>query len=278
MQVMITGTIKSLRMTYPASGGPQLSVSGVNVLDDFRRKQEKHVYENKTDSTIAKEVAGRLGVAIRTNPTQGEEQHEYVLQDNKLDILFLMERARIMGYDLFVEEKANGDPQLYFGPSGESRLISYDLKYGLSLIQFSMSLNTANQVNEVVVTSAHPKSKKKIKESAKRSELKIETLADAGRLQGLQKRVFEKRCEVTATEPVQTVQEAKTLAIRKLERIAKELIKGGGSTVGLPDLRAGRFVGIYGIGKHFSGRYFVTSTTHTIGNSGYTTQFECRRE
>ena len=35
---------------------------------------------------------------------------------------------------------------------------------------------------------------------------------------------------------------------------------------------------IDGVGTRFSGRYFVTSTTHTIGDSGYTTQFECRRE
>jgi phage protein D len=48
--------------------------------------------------------------------------------------------------------------------------------------------------------------------------------------------------------------------------------------VGLPDLRAGSVVYIDGLGERFSGRYFVTSTTHAISDSGYTTQFECRRE
>jgi len=35
---------------------------------------------------------------------------------------------------------------------------------------------------------------------------------------------------------------------------------------------------IRGLGDRFSGRYFVTGTTHTIGGSGYTTQFQCRME
>ena len=50
------------------------------------------------------------------------------------------------------------------------------------------------------------------------------------------------------------------------------------TTVGLPDLRAGRRVVIKGVGAHFSGTYFVTDSTHTINEQGYTTQFNARRE
>ena len=49
------------------------------------------------------------------------------------------------------------------------------------------------------------------------------------------------------------------------------MVNGSGSTVGLPDLRAGIVLQIDGLGDRFSGRYFVTATTHTIGDSGYTT-------
>lgn len=51
-----------------------------------------------------------------------------------------------------------------------------------------------------------------------------------------------------------------------------------GSTVGLPGLRAGTLLSIGGVGSRSSGRYLVTATTHSIGDSGYTTRFECRRE
>ncbi len=56
------------------------------------------------------------------------------------------------------------------------------------------------------------------------------------------------------------------------------MIQGSGSTVGVPTLRAGTIIFIEKLGERFSGRYFVTSTTHTIGDGGYTTQFNCRRE
>ena len=51
-----------------------------------------------------------------------------------------------------------------------------------------------------------------------------------------------------------------------------------GKTVGLPKLRAGTLVNIQGIGARLSGTYFVTKTTHTLGESGYVTEFDCRRE
>jgi uncharacterized protein len=77
---------------------------------------------------------------------------------------------------------------------------------------------------------------------------------------------------------VATKEEAQTLARETLERIAKDTVTGSGSIVGLPDLRAGTVLELDGVGTRFSGRYFVTGTTHTLGDGGYTTQFECRRE
>jgi len=37
-------------------------------------------------------------------------------------------------------------------------------------------------------------------------------------------------------------------------------------------------VQIEGLGVRFSGTSFATETTHTIGDSGYTTKFNARRE
>jgi phage protein D len=89
---------------------------------------------------------------------------------------------------------------------------------------------------------------------------------------------FNQRKEIVVDRPIHSKKEAETLALETLERISKDMVKGTGSTVGLPDLRAGSVVMMGGLGTRFSGRYFVTSTTHAISDSGYTTQFECRRE
>jgi phage protein D len=56
------------------------------------------------------------------------------------------------------------------------------------------------------------------------------------------------------------------------------MVKCTGASVGLPDLRAGRKAEIAGLGPRLSGEYFITESTHTIGDSGYRTTFAARRE
>src|SRR5262249_17343416 len=178
------------------------------------------------------------------------------------------------GYDLFVQEGASGQSALYFGPSVNVRRITYELIYGHKpagrpaahgsdrtqgfLIQFQPNLTTANQVGEVTVRGWDAVHKQKIEYTAKRSEIRTRGVGASGGQASID-RAFSQRQEVVATKPIHSKQEARTLAIETLERIAKDMVKGSGSTVGLPDLRAGSIVFIEGLGSRFSGRYFVTS-------------------
>jgi Bacteriophage probable baseplate hub protein len=277
LTLMVTGVITSVSPSFPSSGQPTLTVEGANLLHTFRRGQESATYEKTTDSEVARAVAQRLGTTARTDSAAEaqEERIEYLIQDNELDVLFLFKRARRIGYDLLVEESA-GQPALYFGPS-DVRRASYRLVYGESLIEFAPDLSTTNQVAEVTVQGWDAKRKKEIAYTAKRSELKTRGVGERGG-QGRLDRAFRDRKEVIAESPVQTPKEAKTLAVETLERIAKDMLTGTGSTVGVPDLRAGSVLELAGLGDRYSGRYFVTATTHTIGDGGYTTQFTCRRE
>src|SRR5262249_54052109 len=109
------------------------------------------------------------------------------------------------------------------------------------------------------------------------SELTVRGAGDSASQDKIDKTV-EAKGEIVATKPVANDEEAKALALRLLETNAKDLIKANGTVVGLPDLRAGSVVMIDGVGDRFAGRYFVTATTHSITDSGYTTQFESRRE
>lgn len=277
---MIRGEITSLRPAFPAGGPPTLAISGLNLLHRLRTKQESHAYEEMRDSEIAEQIGSRLGIAVRTDATAkaNEERYRYLFQDNQYDILFLWGRARSLGYDLFVEEDPDsGESRLYFGPTVNLRHTAYRLSYGKSLIQFQPNLTTANQVGEVMVRGWDAEKKKKIEYTAKRSEIRTRGVGEKGGQAAIEQS-FNQRQEVIADRPIHTEQEAKTLAIETLERIAKDMVKGSGATVGLPDLVAGSVMEIDGLGTRFSGRYFVTATSHSLGDGGYQTQFECRME
>jgi len=86
------------------------------------------------------------------------------------------------------------------------------------------------------------------------------------------------REEVVSNEPQPTPRQAERRALAILSDRLKEMVTAQGTTVGLPDLRAGQRVQVKGVGKRFSGTYFVTDTTHTLADSGYTTRFSARRE
>jgi phage protein D len=178
---------------------------------------------------------------------------------------------------LVLEEDENKKDQLYFGPSQSIGRPPYKLTWGKSLIQFQPNLTTANQVGKVRVVGWDPKSKKKIEHTATLKDIEVKDVGGEGGKSGLDPNLADKE-EVVTDQPVESKAEAKRLAEERLTSITKDRIKGSGSTVGTPDLRAGTFVQIEGLGERFSGKYFVTATTHTIGDSGYTTQFQCRRE
>jgi uncharacterized protein len=276
LRKVITGEITSLRPTFPSGGGSTLAVSGLNVLHRFRTKQESHSYLNKTDSQVAKEIAGRLKVDIDAPGRSDEPRFRYLLQNNQYDIMFLMERARRIGYEITVVE-GSAKPKLKYQPSTATSRPTYRLSYGKSLIEFQPELTTANQVGKVTVRGWDNVKKQKIEYTATRSEIRTKGVGGKGGQKEIDKAIAGK-VEVVATKPVESQAEARKLAIEILDGIAKEMVKGRGSVPGLPDIRAGTVLEIDGLGDRFSGRYYVTGTTHTIGGGGYTTQFDCRRE
>jgi phage protein D len=270
LQRVMTGEITALRPTFPSGGPPTLAVSALNVLHRFRGKQHTEAYTQKTDSQVAQLIAARLGVRVQVHP-KDELRHPYLLQDNKYDIVFLMERARQVGYELWVDEdQRTGESTLHFEPSENLRRITYQLTWGKSLIEFQPTLTTAHQVGQVTVRAWDRKQKKMITGKATRAQL-------GGKRDEEVESTFNEREEVV-TAVVADQREANRLAAERLKDISHEMVKGSGSTLGLPDLRAGRRVVIDRLGSRFDGTYFVTATKHTFGDSGYLTSFDCRRE
>jgi phage protein D len=280
LQRMLFGEITSLEPNFPSSGSPTLNISGLNVLHRLRKKQRSDSYSKKRDSEIAKTIARRIGVDIevRNKYMTAEEPHEFIFQNNMYDIVFLMGRAKTIGYELYVEEK-----KLHFHPSTKAKK-AYALEWGRSLINFRPRLTTYNQVSEVVVTGWNPKAKKRVVGNATRKDLETKALGVEKDIKIIESSLAQK-VEVIANQPVYTKQKAK----ETLEKMSKAMVKASGSTIGLPGIRAGTYLEInFKPGSHekkdeeqkeiFSGRYFVTQTTHTINDSGYITNFSARKE
>jgi phage protein D len=291
LQLMLAGVITHLAPSFPSGGQPTLHISGASALIKLVKQQETHVYQAQSrDSDIAKKVGERgnltlgnlrIPVKINTDAQRREPPHPAeVLQHNQFDIVFLLQLAHQNGYDLTLQEKVNQnvpEQYLYFGPSTQEPPASYELEWGKSLISFNPTLTTARQVNELTVRSWDPIRREPIDVTVNRGQLSTRPLADQDRLYRIEQG-FRERHEMIVDQPFRNRQEAEQYARARLEELSKDMVTARGSTLGTPGLRVGRKFKTKGFGPTFDGTYFIKSTTHTIGASGYVTEFEARLE
>lgn len=292
LQLMVTGHFTTMEPSFPSGGGPTLTVRGLNVLHELRCKRYTTTWTGRKDSQIANEIDDlrdkgkkRFPLPIVTEPgvLKSEPVLDYVAQRSQYDIDFLLSRARQRGYVVFVKEPDDQNPKqrLYFGPSegGQGlslRRVTYELEWGRSLIEFKPTLSTAAQVASVTVAGWNRRTRRQIRGTATLADSTIRCNRDLFDL--LEQGQACAREEQVVNEPVYTESQARQRAHAILTDRTKEILKASGSTVGLPNLRAGQRLRIVGLGSRFSGDYFVTETTHTIGDGGYTTRFNARRE
>jgi phage protein D len=298
LRLMVKGTFTTMEPSFPQSGASTLVVRGLNALHQLRRKQYSTTWGDTRDSEIAKNLAlledKALGskhkrfpmpIVINDKAMAQEMKLPYVAQKNQYDIDFLLTRARRCGYVVYLREgnpkATNADERtthLYFGPSDGrapgARAVTFQLKWGLSLIDFKPTLTTANQVRSVTVNGWDRSKKKAISATATLDDKELNINANLRQM--LQS--CDPRDEIVVDKPVHTEKEAKALAQAILKDRHKEMVTASATCVGLPDLRAGQKVEIQGLGARFSGTYFITGSTHTIGDGGYITKFDARRE
>jgi len=263
-------------------------VRGLNVLHSLRTEQHTCSWENMRDSDIAADIGNRplkqgqagLGMTIATDPAQDETAETFVMMNNQYDIVFLLERARRHGYQLVLNDPdtSHSNPWLYFGPSKTKLEASfYKLEWGKSLSSFKPKLSSAQQISAVTVRGWDRKNNTVIEETAKWTDL-VPAGPEQQRLQQISQ-AFGNRTDVITDQPVRTSAEAKQKATDLLRRQLLQMVTASASTVGLADLRAGTKVQIAGpLGPRYTGTYYITQSTHTIGETGYRTQFEARRD
>jgi Bacteriophage probable baseplate hub protein len=267
------GVITSVRLNFPESGIPTLTVEGRSMYDRLLNQCETLSFENKTDSDIAQKIADLrdLNSVVQETPTK----YPLVSSGNSTYAAFLQKRAARIGYELVVKQDT-----LYFEPpaylSGKGPELT--LEWGLDLKSFTPTLSTYRKVTHVKVRSAQT--------SVGRGKTPLEGTAEPGDERGklgkesasqIANRINGKNEQVVDDHLAISQDEATQQAKARLEASSIEFITGRGACNGNPKLSARSVVAIKRVGKVFSGNYYVTSVTHTIDGSGYRTSFEVKR-
>jgi uncharacterized protein len=308
---VVAGQITTLNPAFPASSSPTIRISGTDGMQKLKdskpRPGQQVYYKNKADWEIAEQIARRAPNKMQVDiPDKTGPQHPLVVQKNQDDASFLMERAKRIDYDCYVtSDVAAGTQTLHFAPPADGRngtpVRAFRLAYGPglaaeqrraaigsgngvaaagpllpNLIEFTPTLTAAAQVSRLTVRGWDPRTKKAIDVTATAGNL------PSGRGGGLTgpgaaTEALGAREDTVIDAPVASVEEARELAAALLRERAYQFITGTGRIAGLPQLRVRDVLEIHGIGRRFSGNYYVTRVEHTLSASGFFTTFRARR-
>ena len=282
---IMEGEVVSIAPSFPASGAPTCRVRALNsFLRGLQKIRIEDTFEDSTPKGVVDAMCLQEGVNIEWSSVEDEGDEEEKVEVEGL--LYDEIATRVGDYGLKILTKAptvsGDDPTLFFAsPSEGNDDPVVDFVWGRSLISFSPVLSAASQVSEVTARGGNPEGDgedQQVEATKTWADvfLKPDALGPAGSadietaVQGV--------TEVIKPDGVETVADAEAAALAHLRELASTLITASGSSVGLPELRAGTTFTVASMGARFNGTYRITQATHTINGSGYLTSFQCRKE
>jgi uncharacterized protein len=273
LHLMLRGEITAVTSNFPESGQPTLRVEGFSLYHQLQRHRRREPFDSATDSGIAREIAGDLGLSAEVDETEAEHPLYSPKGANYAQIL--QERAGRIGYEVTIKDRT-----LYFQKARylSSPSPAVTLEWGRNLLSFSPRLSTHNAVSQVTVRASqtsHGRGKEPLVGTASSGDERVKMGQESGN--EVARRAFGESSLLIEDHSVSSPQEANEVALAQLESRALGFITGTGACIGDPNLRARTVIELTGLGKRFSGQYYVTSTTHTIDSGGYKTNFEVRR-
>jgi phage protein D len=265
-KALITAEITSLEPLIDASNGASYIVRGYDRANRLRLGKKSRTFLNKSDSDLASQLASDAGMSAQVDSTS--VVYPFLLQYNQTDMEFLAERAARIGYQVSADDKT----LLFKNAATEvSSTEVAELAYAVDLQQFRPRISVARQVAKATVTGWDPKEKQPIAGEA--SSAAQWSQIGYGK-QGTAAALVSSAAAAVVDAPVISKAEADAIAKAMLSDMTAEFIEAEGVCAGNPAIKAGKVIKIKGVGTRFSGKYFVTASTHTFTpEGGYLTHF-----
>ncbi len=265
LRPMMLGEITALEPSFPEGGAPTLRISGYDLSYKMRNNQLDRTFEYVNDSLIVAQIAGEAGLIPVIDPSPFF--HRDPVQHSGSDMALLKKLAQANFFEVYVQWD-----KLYFQfPRPQTEAIV--LEWGKNLSSYSPRISNAGLAGSQIVRSYNEELAQTIVAFAMAADFNPDNLTEKlgssalDLLLSLGRRVLHK-------EKVASTLDALAIAQSLMQEILDGMYEGSGSCIGTPDLQAGQYISIQGVGKRFSGTYRIRKATHTIDDGGYHTNFE----
>ncbi len=267
---LISGEITALEPVFSAGGPVMLRVRGYDKSHRLTRGKKTRTFLKMSDSDIVKKIAEGAGLSASVDSTS--TKYDYVMQYNQTDWDFVWSRAQRIGYQVY-----SSDGKLFFKKAGTeiNGIKPSKLSWGFNLRKFEPRISLAGQINETVSMGWDYKEKRLI-EGKETGSVKVVPQIGFGKNNGgdLAKSAFATATNYSTDISLFDAGNAKEIATGLKIRSESTFIQAEGECAyGDPRLIAGKSVEVDGVGKKFSGKYYVTSAQHHYSNGEYTVYF-----
>jgi uncharacterized protein involved in type VI secretion and phage assembly len=248
--------------------GVYLNVRGYGKGHRLNRAKKNKVWLDQTYADIAGALGGEAQLQAKTDADPAGSR-KFVQQSNETNWDLLVRLAAEIGFTVTEREGT-----LYFTKAEDPTAgRTKTLEWGKGLVAFRPRMTGVQQVEKVTVRGWDPGAKKAIVGVATSGDVKLGS--EIGMQHTKVARTAYSAAEVEVGDRLVTSDgEAKALAKSVLEKQANAYLEATGKSDGRPDLRAGDWVEIKGVGSRFGGTYLLSEVVHTyVQSKGFTTAF-----
>ncbi len=265
-QAIFTGRIMAIEAQFPNGHAPTIAVLAEDRFQDLRMTRRTRTFERVSDADVIRQIAADHGLQADVDlPTT---TYRVVAQVNQSDLAFLRDRARAIDADVWVDNKtlhAKRHPQRQQQP--------LTMTYGKELHEFSVLADLAHQRTAARVTGWDVSSKETLNYEATDQIISTELHTDQSGAAIVQS-VFGTRKETLAHTVPLTSQQAQATAEAFFKLTARRFVVGRGVAEIHERLRVGNSVDLKGLGKLFSGTYYLSEVRHIFdGVRGIRSEF-----
>ncbi len=271
-ETMVNGKITSILPDFFSNGGTTFTLEGHDLSFDYmKRCSPERTFIDQPYSDIAKTIAKEAKLTPVVDDT-GKYKPSRRKDNDENYFVFLKRLAEEVSYRFDVDRDI-----MYFRNKEDVNKELLLLEMEKDIISFRPIMNTTGLFSEVEVRGHNPNDPNSpfVGRAKAGNERHQERKKKTGS-QIAQQRYSESKKVITDVV-VHSTGHAEEIAKAELNKASDTLIIGEVESIGLPQIRKGINIKLEKMGPRFSGKYYVTSTTHVINDKGYNTNFKVKR-
>lgn len=257
-------------------GESLLEVVAMDPTSLMNLEEKVRAWPDMADSDIANTLFGEYGFTPQVDQTQPTRQElDRTVMQRGTDIQFLRQLARRNGYEIYVElNSGSGQVEGHFHPPRNNEapqgVLSVNLGTATNVNQFKANFD---MLSPVTAEARNVEVGSQADQDADIDRQADELGEQAATQQDRPRRVLIANTGLAETGELQTYTQAVVDQAAWAIRAEGEL-----STVTYGDvLRAKRPVNVRGVGRQFSGTYYVEKVLHRFSDDGHSQSFTLRR-